>query len=244
MDMSSLDLTWLPSDADEQLALGFRIISNAYKTRVTSLEAEIRTVRAAVAEKSEHLAAFQKKYSSLEVQLIECTQRGNQLAEENRNLVAQIKKLQRDINRLETLKRAVLHSIQEDGTDVEADHRYYNADDLLHSAAPRTMIELSGADTVESAFIKRFGGKPGFSGTTSTTPTTNMNYEKGTVDGRNFLNVARATLNPDDMNGILSIIKKFNGQQLSKENALASARQLLGENNAKLYEEFKQLFCV
>ncbi|GBE63063.1 hypothetical protein, conserved [Babesia ovata] len=244
--MSSLDLSWLPSDADEQLALGFRIISNAYKTRVTSLEAEIRTVRAAVAEKSEHLAAFQKKYSSLEVQLIECTQRGNQLAEENRNLVSQIKKLQRDINRLETLKRAVLHSIQEDGPDVETDHRYYNADDLLHSAAPRTMIELSGADTVESAFIKRFAGKPNFNGTTSTTPATNMNYnnEKGTVDGRNFLNVARATLSSDDLNGVLAIIKKFNAQLLSKENALASARQLLGDNNAKLYEEFKQLFCV
>nr|BAN64841.1 conserved hypothetical protein [Babesia bovis] len=171
MDISSLDLSWLPSDADEQLALGFRIISNAYKTRVTSLEAEIRTVRAAAAEKAEHLAAFQKKYSSLEVQLIECTQRGNQLADENRNLVATIKKLQRDIDRLESLKRAVLHSIQEDRGDSDQDYKYYSTDDMLHSTAPRTMIELAGGDTMDT-FMKRYKGKTPYSA--NNTPTTKL----------------------------------------------------------------------
>ncbi|GFE52763.1 hypothetical protein BaOVIS_001670 [Babesia ovis] len=243
MDISSLDLSWLPSDADEQLALGFRIISNAYKTRVTSLEAEIRTVRAAAAEKAEHLAAFQKKYSSLEVQLIECTQRGNQLAEENRNLVATIKKLQRDIDRLESLKRAVLHSIQEDRGDADQDYKYYSTDDMLHSTAPRTMIELSGADSMDT-FMKRFKGKPQYSGTANTTPTTklNCNDDKGTVDGRNFVNMARATLTAEDLNAVVGIIRKFNAQMQTKEEALANAQNLLGETNPKLFEEFKQLF--
>lgn len=76
------------------------------------------------------------------MQLIECTQRGNQLAEENRNLVSTIKKLQRDIDRLESLKRAVLNSIQEDRGDADGDHRYYTTDDMLHSAAPRTMLGM------------------------------------------------------------------------------------------------------
>ncbi|ORM42242.1 Uncharacterized protein BXIN_1509 [Babesia sp. Xinjiang] len=240
---SKVPNAWNLSNAysSEQLALGFRIISNAYKTRVTSLEAEIRTVRAAASEKAEQLAAFQKKYSSLEVQLIECTQRGNQLAEENRNLVVTIKKLQREIDRLESLKRAVLNSIQEDRGDADLDYKYYNTDDMLHSTAPRTMIELSGVDTMDS-FMKRFNGKPHFSGTANTTPTTKLNTEKGTVDGRNFVTVAKATLSPEDLNTVVGIIRKFNAQLQTKEEALASAHQLLAENNAKLYEEFKQLF--
>ncbi|KAK1932875.1 hypothetical protein X943_001214 [Babesia divergens] len=244
MDFSSVDLSWLPSDADEQLALGFRIISNAYKTRVTSLEAEIRTVRAAVVEKSEHLAAFQKKYSSLEVQLIECTQRGNQLAEENRNLVSTIKKLQRDIDRLESLKRAVLNSIQEDHGDVDGDHRYYTTDDMLHSAAPRTMLELSGADMLDASMMKRHTTKPINHGTCTNTPTTLLNYagENDSVDGRSFLKVARANLSPEDVNSLISIIKKFNAQLLSKDEALSHARQLLGENHMKMFDDFKQLF--
>ncbi|KYF45428.1 hypothetical protein TGARI_265420A [Toxoplasma gondii ARI] len=90
---SGTDLSWLPSDAEEQLALGFRIVSNAYKTRVHTQEAEIRSLKAQVAEKNEQYGALQKKHSSLEVQLIESTQRGNQLAEENRQLVATIKKV-------------------------------------------------------------------------------------------------------------------------------------------------------
>ncbi|GIX62071.1 uncharacterized protein BcabD6B2_15060 [Babesia caballi] len=230
----------------EQLALGFRIISNAYKTRVTSLEAEIRTARAAVTEKAEQLSAFQKKYSSLEVQLIECTQRGNQLAEENRNLVATIKKLQRDIDRLESLKRAVLNSIQEDRGENDTEHRYYTTDDMLHSAAPRTMLELSGSDVLDANFLKRYTGKPAHGGTTSTTPTTNVNYtaEKEPIDGRNFLKMAKATLNSDELHSVVGIIKKFNMQQQTKEEALSNAHQLLGESYPRLFEDFKQLLCV
>ncbi|SBS83740.1 conserved Plasmodium protein, unknown function [Plasmodium malariae] len=116
------DLSWLPSDADEQLALGFKIVTNAYKTRVTSQEAEIRSLKGQLTEKLEQLSSIQKKYSNLEVQLIESTQRGNQLADENKQLITTIKKLNRDIDRLENLKKAVLNSIQEEH-EVEDSHK-------------------------------------------------------------------------------------------------------------------------
>lgn len=246
MELSSVDLSWLPSDADEQLALGFRIISNAYKTRVTSLEAEIRSVRAAAAEKAEQLASFQKKFSSMEVQLIECTQRGNQLAEENRNLITTVKKLQRDIDRLESLKRAVLHSIQEDRGDADGEHRYYTTDDMLHSAAPRTMLELSGAEMLDSNLIKRYSIKNNANTTASNTPTTVLNYnaDKEAVDGRNFLKIAKATLQQDEVAELVGIIRRFNCQQLPRDDAIAQGHQVIGDGNQQLIDEFKRLFRV
>eukprot|EP00920_Eleutheroschizon_duboscqi_P019026 GHVT01045151.1.p1 GENE.GHVT01045151.1~~GHVT01045151.1.p1 ORF type:complete len:176 (-),score=41.94 GHVT01045151.1:1484-2011(-) len=124
------DLSWLPSDSEEQLALGFRIVSNAYRTRVAAQEGEIRSLKAQNAEKSEQVQSLQKKNSGLEVQLIEATQRGNQLADENKQLIATIKKLHKDINRLESLKKAVLNSIQEDHGGSDESHKVSAAQHL------------------------------------------------------------------------------------------------------------------
>lgn len=115
--------------SSEQLALGLRIVSNAYKSRVQGLDNEIRVLKAQNAERGEqvclpnllqrcrrgetsfgvhemitcirlHLrsvriqvAVLQKKCSALEVQLIEQTQRGNQLVEENKQLLATTRKV-------------------------------------------------------------------------------------------------------------------------------------------------------
>eukprot|EP00920_Eleutheroschizon_duboscqi_P019027 GHVT01045152.1.p1 GENE.GHVT01045152.1~~GHVT01045152.1.p1 ORF type:complete len:209 (-),score=37.90 GHVT01045152.1:1484-2110(-) len=114
----------------EQLALGFRIVSNAYRTRVAAQEGEIRSLKAQNAEKSEQVQSLQKKNSGLEVQLIEATQRGNQLADENKQLIATIKKLHKDINRLESLKKAVLNSIQEDHGGSDESHKVSAAQHL------------------------------------------------------------------------------------------------------------------
>ncbi|KAL8455758.1 hypothetical protein Emag_000332 [Eimeria magna] len=139
MNATAADLSWLPGDTDEQLAIGLRIVSNAYKSRVQTLDNEVRQLKAQSAERGEQVAILQKKCSALEVQLIEQTQRGNQLVEENKQLLATTRKLQKDIQRLENLKKAVLTSIQEDRPDtddpshVRADRKHRDGRQLLKS---------------------------------------------------------------------------------------------------------------
>ncbi|CBZ50910.1 hypothetical protein NCLIV_039850 [Neospora caninum Liverpool] len=199
------DLSWLPSDAEEQLALGFRIVSNAYKTRY---------------------GVLQKKHSSLEVQLIESTQRGNQLAEENKQLVATIKKLHRDILRLESLKKAVLNSIQEDHSDAdESSHKYYAPEDMLQTAAPRTMSEINGVDDMGTAFLSKLNSAEG-PFLAAPNPST------GTVN-------ARSRMSYENFNLFLANIKKLNSHQQDREETLRNAQRLFGEGNRDLFEEFK-----
>eukprot|EP01066_Platyproteum_vivax_P015060 Platyproteum_vivax@DN669_c0_g1_i1.p1 len=147
-----MDLSWLPSDAEEQLSLGFRIISNAYKNRVHSLEAECRNLKQQMEEKHAQYTAIHKKNSLLEVELIESHQRANQLAEENKNLIFSSKKLHRDIHRLESLKQAVLSSIQGDMPDE--DTKAYSSIDHLHQSAPLTMQEITGDVPASDPFMK------------------------------------------------------------------------------------------
>lgn len=237
------DLNWLPSDADEQLALGFKIVTNAYKTRVTSQEAEIRSLKAQLGEKVEQLSLIQKKYSNLEVQLIEATQRGNQLSDENKHLISTIKKLNRDIDRLENLKKAVLNSIQEEH-DVDDTHKYYSADDMLHTTAPRTMLEINGNDDSCQTLINKLvnSDTPNIINGNFNTPCSgNTSISEKNTDGRTFFRNARSRLTYEQFNQFLNNIKKLNNNQQSREETLKKAQLVFGESNVDLYEEFKVL---
>lgn len=237
------DLSWLPSDADEQLALGFKIVTNAYKTRVNSQEAEIRSLKGHLSEKQEQLSSIQKKYSNLEVQLIEATQRGNQLADENKQLINTIKKLNRDIDRLENLKKAVLNSIQEEH-DVDDTHKYYSADDMLQTTAPRTMLEINGnADACQNIINKIVNSDTQniINGSFNTANLGNISLGDKTTDGRAFFRTARNRLSYEQFNLFLSNIKKLNNHQQKREETLKKAQSIFGDANADLYEEFKVL---
>lgn len=83
-----------------------------------------------MAEKTDHIAAIQKKYSNIEVQLIESTQKVNQITEENQNLINTIKNLYKDLERLESLKRAVITSIQNDQSDYDVTRKVCELSDL------------------------------------------------------------------------------------------------------------------
>ncbi|KAL8435609.1 hypothetical protein Efla_005954 [Eimeria flavescens] len=236
MNASTADLSWLPGDTDEQLAIGLRIVSNAYKTRLQTLENEIRQLKAQSAERGEQAALLQKKCSALEVQLIEQTQRGNQLVEENKQLLATTRKLQKDIQRLENLKKAVLTSIQEDRP--EADDAGHVRPQQRQAAICFHPAELGAVDDVNLKGVRldfrRGNGAHGTILTTHDDPSVN-------AAGRSFFRAARSRLSFETFNAFLASIKRLNNQQEDREETLRTAERLFGEANADLFEEFKAL---
>eukprot|EP00922_Rhytidocystis_sp_ex-Travisia-forbesii_P072531 GHVS01108142.1.p1 GENE.GHVS01108142.1~~GHVS01108142.1.p1 ORF type:complete len:266 (+),score=43.66 GHVS01108142.1:245-1042(+) len=251
--VTNADLSWLPSDTDEQLALSFRIISNAYRTRVNALEADTRTAKAQLNDKMEQLTSSQKKTSALEVQLIECTQRANQLAEENRQLVATVKKLQKDNYRLECLKKAVMNSIQDDRPVDNDNKAFCSAEDLLQRSAPRTMQELNNTnqDYLSSPWIASVlntsvtsvpDTPPNLQTTTSATLLVSNDGNR-VVDGKAFFRAARAVLSSEQFNSFLTNIKKLNQQRITRDEALKQAQIIFGESGGELYKDFKAMLC-
>ncbi|EAN30583.2 uncharacterized protein TpMuguga_03g00742 [Theileria parva strain Muguga] len=236
MEFSTLDLSWLPPDADEQLALGFRVVSNAYKTRVSGLESEIRSLKSALSEKSDHLNALQNKYNGLEEQLVQVNQRGNQLFEENKNLLNTVKKLQKDLDRLENLKKVVLSSFQDEMKDFDGGTNRYYSDDMPSALPPNPVADLNTNDGADG-FLK------GLNFTGASRPSQgnppSVSY-RNTVDGRQFFKNAKTLLSPEDFSNFLSTIKKFNAQIMTREETLSHARQVFGDHS-KAFEEFKQL---
>ncbi|CDJ51082.1 hypothetical protein, conserved [Eimeria brunetti] len=238
MNVSTADLSWLPGDADEQLALGLRIVSNSYKSRVQTAENEIRQLKAQLAERGEQVTLLQKKCSALEVQLIEQTQRGNQLVDENKQLLATTRKLQKDIQRLENLKKAVLTSIQEDRPEADDSSPFAAADATFQMTARRTVAELGSMEDTGLKGMRldfRRGGPNG--GTVLTT----HDDPSANADGRAFFRAARSRLSFETFNAFLASIKRLNNQQQDREETLKTAERLFGEANADLFEDFKAL---
>eukprot|EP00921_Rhytidocystis_pertsovi_P011638 GHVQ01018837.1.p1 GENE.GHVQ01018837.1~~GHVQ01018837.1.p1 ORF type:complete len:213 (-),score=35.70 GHVQ01018837.1:1120-1758(-) len=206
---------------------------------------------------------IQKKTSALEVQLIESTQRANQLGEENRKLVSTVHKLQKDNNRLESLKKAVLNSIQDDHATEDIDgQKVYCADDILQKSAPRTMQEITGCGSSDylgawhsGAFngfgssgslldAQQVGGGPGGSPQQHRLLNSDGHIQNGdgrTVDGKAFFRAARSVLTSDQFSLFLSTIKKLNQHRISREEALKAAQQIFGEQGADLYKDFKAM---
>ncbi|XP_955432.1 uncharacterized protein TA18020 [Theileria annulata] len=236
MEFSTLDLSWLPPDADEQLALGFRVVSNAYKTRVSGLESEIRSLKSGLSEKSDHLNSLQSKYNSLEEQLVQLNQRGNQLFEENKNLLNTVKKLQKDLDRLENLKKVVLSSFQDEMKEVDGGVNRYFTDDVPNTFSQKPSTD-SNRNEGPDAFLK------GLNLTSVSRPLQgnppSASY-RNTVDGRQFFKNAKNLLSPEDFSSFLSTIKKFNAQMMTRDETLAHAMRVFGEHS-KAFEEFKQL---
>merc|ERR1711879_821635 len=86
MDYQMGRSTACPEQHGDQLQLGFRLIQNAFNSKMQSLEQEVRGLRLTCDEQKSQVATQQKKNSVLETELVESHQRSQQLAEENKEL--------------------------------------------------------------------------------------------------------------------------------------------------------------
>eukprot|EP01054_Gregarina_sp_Poly1_P010055 Gregarina_sp_Poly_1__10054@NODE_676_length_6827_cov_240_110355_g509_i0_p4_GENE_NODE_676_length_6827_cov_240_110355_g509_i0NODE_676_length_6827_cov_240_110355_g509_i0_p4_ORF_typecomplete_len323_score35_30Myosin_tail_1/PF01576_19/8_2e05Myosin_tail_1/PF01576_19/0_28FapA/PF03961_13/3_5e06Filament/PF00038_21/4_6e05Filament/PF00038_21/20Leu_zip/PF15294_6/8_6e05ATG16/PF08614_11/0_00031DUF2353/PF09789_9/0_00071HAP1_N/PF04849_13/0_00077KASH_CCD/PF14662_6/0_00091DUF1664/PF07889_12/0_00094DUF4686/PF15742_5 len=172
-------LEWLPTDAEEQLSLAFRIIGNAYKSKVSTLDAENRQLRSQLDELKNQISNFQKKQSATEVELIDARQRINNYKDENIQLLAALRKLQEKIERFENVRKAVLSSIQ-DHTGIEEDDKYLLSEAYLGACAPLTYQDITHdvskdpftrytRDTVQAYHV------PAQNGTTTASPANQTN---------------------------------------------------------------------
>ncbi|KAJ7569670.1 hypothetical protein O6H91_01G088300 [Diphasiastrum complanatum] len=114
-------LSRLPSDPFEQLDIARGITSMAVRSRVSNLEDEVARLRQKLAEKEHGAHGLEDRVLDLEQKLQETTARLLQaldeqakLTNEKNVLMATIRKLNRDVAKLETFKRTLMQSLQED----------------------------------------------------------------------------------------------------------------------------------
>lgn len=246
----------LPQDHEDQMQLGIRIITTAFQNKMHSLEQEIRGLRLTCEEQRNNVAVLQKKNSSLEVELVESHQRSQQLVEENKELFKTVGSLRKQIARLESLKQAVLSSIQDDQAHEHelGDTRVLMSEEFLRGATPLTAAEMGYGSASQSRFgasMSRMeplreqqavaapyepvaGGQAGTGGAGS-------GAQSPMIDGKKFFSQARSRLSFEAFNLFLASIKRLNNQQQTREETLEEARRIFGPEQQDLYKDFEAL---
>ncbi|KAK9084066.1 hypothetical protein Scep_030537 [Stephania cephalantha] len=117
----------LPSDPFEQLDIARKITSIALATRVSKLESESSRLRSTLHERDDLIADLQSQIESLHASLAQSTDRLAQadslkerLLLENASLSNTVKKLNRDVSKLEAFRKTLMRSLQEEEDTSQA----------------------------------------------------------------------------------------------------------------------------
>jgi len=243
----------LPQDHEDQMNLGIRIITNAFQSKMQTLQQEIRGLQVRCDEQRASNGSMQKKNTSLEVELVESHQRHQSLAEENKELRKTVDTLDKQITRLDHLRKQVLQSIQNDHLEASklGETSHLMNDEFLRNATPITSAECG------------FGGAaatPGRGGMSAVTSAAGLAHDPlvsggglrlsagaaepaaaGAPDGKQFFRQARSRLSYEAFNLFLASIKRLNSQQQTREETLGEARRIFGPELQDMYRDFEAL---
>merc|ERR1719506_3180427 len=118
-------LSSLPADAEQQLEVGLHVLRHAFRKKVKELETDNANMRQFGKEKNNQVVILEQKVASLEGVVDDMTRRAKELAAENARVAAErdafadnVKKLTKDMKRLDHFKRSILNTIETDDGDA------------------------------------------------------------------------------------------------------------------------------
>ncbi|XP_075521712.1 uncharacterized protein At4g15545 [Primulina tabacum] len=121
LDLPEELLEVLPADPFEQLDVARKITSIALSTRVNALESEASVLRQEVARKDTLISNLESQIESLEASLDDASdklgqvqQEKERLMKENTQLSSTVKKLNRDVTKLEAFRKTLMRSLQDE----------------------------------------------------------------------------------------------------------------------------------
>eukprot|EP00658_Telonema_sp_P-2_P052414 TRINITY_DN4060_c0_g1_i4.p1 TRINITY_DN4060_c0_g1~~TRINITY_DN4060_c0_g1_i4.p1 ORF type:complete len:258 (+),score=59.22 TRINITY_DN4060_c0_g1_i4:213-986(+) len=241
-------LSSLPADAEQQLEVGLHVLRHAFRKKVKELETDNANMRQFGKEKQNQVIMLEQKVASLESVVDDMTRRAKELAAENARIAAErdalgenVKKLTRDMKKLDHFKRSILNTIESDegqpGFDPMAASSFspprdsaMAPDDLVRQID--NSINSGGAG---QSYPMPPPGLPDIGGAASNGDAVAQ------LDGKEFFKRARHRLSFQQFNEFLANIKKLNSHLQNREETLQKASDIFGPENQDLHEAFQAL---
>ncbi|CAI5467080.1 unnamed protein product [Closterium sp. Yama58-4] len=144
----------LPADPFDLLNLSRLIAAQAFTARIHSLEAEAGKLKGSLGESQSSIKALEAKVADLEATLKEANEKREAAEEEQAKLtgektalVAMVKKLNRDVAKLETFRRTLMQQLKDENDDEPASEQV----GMAESAAGRKPPVPESSVTSESS---------------------------------------------------------------------------------------------
>jgi hypothetical protein len=232
----------LPEAHEDQVSYGMQIVHNAYNGKVQAMLQELQGLRLSSEELKDQGDKLKVKNDRLEGELRDSQTKGNELAEENKDLFKTVQRLRKQLQRLDFLKNKVMDSLHAHHEDDFDEEPYGGL-----AAAPTYgggvgRLPPSGGMAQSPMPVQQ--ALPGPSPVATRYDSPSIAAEGGldtAVDGKQFFRQARAVLSNDAFNTFLTSIKKLNSQQQTRDQTLAEAARIFGPQHANLAQEFERL---
>ncbi|CAH2079030.1 unnamed protein product [Thlaspi arvense] len=164
-DLPEEVLKVLPSDPFEQLDVARKITSIALSTRVSALESESSDLRELLAEKEREIAELQSQVESLDATLSDAFHKlsladgeKENLLRENSSLSSTVKRLQRDVSKLEGFRKTLMMSLQDDDQNAGRTQIIAkptpNDEDSPFQPSRHSLIQSQASEAIEPATME------------------------------------------------------------------------------------------
>ncbi|GKD12535.1 putative WAT1-related protein, partial [Tanacetum coccineum] len=147
-DVPKQVLDVLPWDPFEQIDIARKITSIALSTRVSSLESQSSILLQDIAARDDVIVDLQSHLHSLDFSLSQdlhslsvADHQKENLFKENASLLETVNKLKRDVAKLETFRKTLMMSLQDEEENLARGPPEYE-ENLLHPQAAHFMIDL------------------------------------------------------------------------------------------------------
>jgi hypothetical protein len=215
------------------------------------LEAEAGQLRTQASQHKNHVKTLERRIENLVMEVNDANEKTKQvlddqtkLAAEKNALIQTVKKLNRDVAKLESFKRHLLQTLQDEedtkdsmnlGIDLASDRMISN----VLSSASSPVPGMQNIPVTPSGLGAVGGGAGG--ATPDGRPTSPGGKQSPKVDGKEIFRTARSRLGYDDFSSFLQNIKELNAGRQTREETLKKAQDIFKSQNADLYKTFEGL---
>lgn len=243
----------------------------AFVNKVQQLERENAQLQQTAMDRQTKIKQLERRINGLEAELADSGDKVRQALEEQNKLVGEknalistVKKLNRDVAKLDNFKRNLMQTLQDDEDAAAGAGGDAAGDRLVNSVLSSAAAGRSGGDTgtrldytgASSPNGYRVGGyssgpspaglhTPGLghmaAGVSGASTPGGVNADGSKVDGKEFFRQARARLSYENFSQFLQNIKELNAHKQTRQETLAKAAEIFGDANADLYATFETL---
>ncbi|TVU19321.1 hypothetical protein EJB05_35465 [Eragrostis curvula] len=231
----------LPDDPFAQLDVARKITSMALASRLGLLEDEAARLRAQLAERDAEAEDLRERVEQLDTALAVTSGRLRRAEEEKETLLSDkaslantVKKLNRDVAKLEVFKRTLMQSLQEDEDDA-----------VTPNTAPRERVAEASNISSASSVAAEDSAFPTSKMSQSSETASSVSDEslvsldgRTRVDGKEFFRQVRNRLSYEQFSAFLANVKELNAQRQTREETLRKADEIFGPDNKDLYTIF------
>jgi hypothetical protein len=246
----------MPDDSEEKIQYGFRMILEAHRGRSSTSDNEIRSLRQTIEELKATNATLNKKCAAAEREIMEQQHRNQLLAKDNENLAMANRQLLQRVEKYKRIQQTFSEALEnsgheEDLTPMAMMSGEYRAPIAPPPAAVSGGAVFSSSATSASSSIPTPTAVASMQMSPKTATASNGGeqqrqasggkFDSAGKDGKQFFRVVRTRLPFEAFNAFLTIIKKLNAHEYTRETAVEEAKKIFGNDNQDLLGDFQAL---